>query len=74
MKNPEHYEFIKATFDCGQISWQYKLNGSEIINRGSDDQDPDDCMDYSNDDIKDLVRSNLCVEDDDPVVIELEIF
>lgn len=71
--NHEHYEYIKATFDCGEISWEYKLNGSDIVGRGCDDQDPDDCMVYSDDDIKNLVRSHLCVEADDPVVIELEI-
>ncbi|MCB1133319.1 MAG: hypothetical protein KDN05_19515 [Verrucomicrobiae bacterium] len=72
MSNPEHYAYIKATFDCGEISWKYRLNGSEIVGRGCDDQDPEDCMDYSDEDIKELVRGQLCVAPDDPVVIEVE--
>ena len=71
--NEEHYKYIKVLFDCGSISWEYQINGSDIVGRGQDDQDPDDCMDYSDDDIKQLVRGMLTVEDDDPVEIQLEV-
>lgn len=71
--NTEHYEYIAALFDCGSISWEYELNNSDIVGRGRDDQDPSACMDYSDDDIKQLVREALCVADDDPVEISLEV-
>lgn len=72
MPEPEHYEYVKAIFDCGSISWEYKLKGSDVVGRGCDDQDPEDCMDYSDDDIKQLVRDHLGIDPDDPVVISLE--
>ena len=71
--NPCHYQYIRVKFDCGNLSWRYKLNDSEIEGYDRHDEAPDAMMDWSDEDIIYHVKNFLCVEDDDPVEIELEV-
>lgn len=67
--NPDHYEYIKAIVDCeGNLRITYRLNGSMVTGRDSHDED---VSDYTDDQIKIVIRSILSVEKDDPVEISI---
>jgi hypothetical protein len=38
-KNPDHYEYIRATIEDGQLRWRYRLNNANV--EGSDTHDED---------------------------------
>lgn len=65
--NEDHYEYIRAEVDCGELVWKYKLNGGRDQSLAHDE----DVSDYSQDDIKRLTRQMIDVDDDDPVQIEV---
>ena len=68
MAMSEHYEFIKAFVEDGQLRWEYRVKGSAKVGRMSHDED---VSDFSDKDIVSLTRNMLDVEDDDPVEIEV---
>lgn len=67
MSQPEErYEYVKAIIDCGELRWEYKLPDGPVNTMTHDE----DVSDYSEDDIKDITRSMLGLEDDEEITVE----
>jgi hypothetical protein len=70
VSNPEHYKFIKAIVDCGELSWEYQLNrkGAPVVR-----MDHDESVErWSDGDIIKLTKSMLSVDEDDPAKVKVE--
>lgn len=65
--DPEHYESIVVRVVDGDAVVSYNLFGSHKASQRHDE----DVSDWSDDDLRRMARDMLCVEDDDPVVIEV---
>ena len=65
----EHYAWIKAVIDCGRLSWQYQVKG--LPTPGSQSYGDENVSHWSDKEIRDLTRNMLCVDEDDPVVIQI---
>jgi hypothetical protein len=56
----EKYEYIRAIVDCGELRWEYKMVGSEVIGRMAHDED---VSQWSDEEIIDVTCAMLDVED-----------
>ena len=65
----QHYAYITAEVDCGEVLFVYRLIGNEVEGTQLWDED---VSDWSDDDIINLARQALDVEKDDPVQIKVE--
>jgi hypothetical protein len=69
-KDPEHYEFITAKVDCGQLTYEYRLNRKSAPKQSI--VHDEDVESWSADEIKDMVKQFLSVEGNDPVEVIVE--
>lgn len=67
-KTTERYEYVKATVDCGELSWKYKVVGMETTGSMRHDED---VSEWSDDDIREVTAMMLDVPDDDRDKIEV---
>jgi hypothetical protein len=67
-KNPDHYEYIRATIEDGQLRWRYRLNNANV--EGSDTHD-EDVSSWTDREIIELTKTVMTIESDDPVKIEI---
>lgn len=63
----EQYQFIKATVDCGELTWEYALEGRSP-QRMIHDEDVDD---WTDEDIVDLTVDMLSVDPTQRGIIEV---
>jgi len=65
-KKKDGYEWIKAYIDNGELRMEYKLRGSTVVGRMSHDEDVGD---FSDAEIKNLVRGLIDASENDEVEI-----
>jgi len=65
----ERYEYVKAIIDCGELSWEYRVDGAFVTGCMSHDES---VADWSEREIIDLTCSILEVSEDQRELIEVE--
>ena len=65
----ERYEYIKAIIDCGELSWEYRVDGAFTTGKMTHDESVDE---WSERDIIDLTCAMLEVSEDQRDIIEIE--
>ncbi len=66
--NTEHYLYVIACVEDGNLRWKYRLNGSSVIGREKYDED---VSEWSEVDIVSLTKSMLSIAADDPVQVQV---
>ena len=65
----DHYAFIRANvrLEDGELSWDYRLNSGRVV--GHMKHDDEDVSSWTDEQIIQLTKQELCVKEDDPVAI-----
>lgn len=61
----ERYVYVRAIVDCGNLSWEYQLEGGPEKTESHDE----DIEHWTDDDIIKLTRSVLCMQPDEKVEV-----
>lgn len=69
MNEPDRYEHITAIVDCGDLRWEYQVQGLDSPGRMSHDED---ISEWSKKDIIDVTMMSLGVPDDQRDIIKVE--
>ena len=64
----ERYEYVKATVCCGELTWKYKITGSDVLGSMGHDED---VSEWSDREIINLTAAMLDVPKDNREVIEV---